>query len=101
MKLTPLRVGVQIDGLSLDQELAAEEVQQLRKVWAERQLVLFRGQKISPDRQIQVMKLFGNVLDEKQDGLNYQYVSGEETAIKPSRLLFHSDTHYTQVPLEL
>jgi taurine dioxygenase len=70
-------------------------------VWAERQLLLFRGQKISPDRQIAVMELFGNVLDEKQDGLNYQYVSGEETAIKPSRLLFHSDTHYTQVPLEL
>jgi taurine dioxygenase len=101
VEIRPLRVGVEIVGQKLSEPIKEAVGNQLRSLLAEHQLLVFRNQKLSPDDQICVLALFGNVLDEKKDGKRYQYVSGKETSIKPSRLLFHSDNHYVQVPLEL
>jgi taurine dioxygenase len=101
MNVMPLLVGVEINGLELDKPIAADVAAELRRLLSEQQLLVIRGQSLSPNDQIRVMQIFGTVLDEKHDGLRYQYVSGEKTSVKPGRLLFHSDNHFTQVPLEL
>lgn len=101
MDVMPLPVGVAIEGLELDRPVAPDDAAELRRLLAERQLLVFRGQSISPQDQIRVIELFGTVLDEKADGLRYQYVSGGKTSIRPGRLLFHSDNHFTHEPLEL
>jgi taurine dioxygenase len=62
---------------------------------------VFRDQQLGPDDQIRALEVFGNVLDEKGDSKRYQYVSGYDTSIRPGRLLFHSDNHFTPVPLEV
>lgn len=101
METVPLRIGVEIRGLRLDRPITDQDASELRRLLADRQLLVFREQAISPEDQIRVLEIFGKVLDEKADGLRYQYVSGEKTSVKPGRLLFHSDNHFTQVPLEL
>lgn len=98
--ILPLPVGVQVSGLDLCEPLDAATREELCNLLARHQLLAFRDQALEPGGQIRVMKLFGNVLDERNDGKRYQYVSGYETAIRPGRLLFHSDNHHTQVPLE-
>lgn len=100
MNTKALPVGVEILDVELKEPLSQQEAEDLRRLLAEHQLLLFRSQRISPQDQIRLMEHLGNVLDEKGDDKRYQYVSGEETPIRPSRLLFHSDTHYTAVPLE-
>jgi len=101
MDVVPLQVGVEINGLMLSRPIAPGDAAELRRLLAERQMLVFRSQAITPEDQIRVLEVFGNVLDEKGDGLRHQYVSGEKTSVKPGRLLFHSDNHFTQAPLEL
>jgi taurine dioxygenase len=101
MNTAPLPVGVEVTGLELDRPIAPDVAVALRRLLAEHQLLVFKGQALAPQDQIRAMEIFGNVLDERGDGLRYQYVSGEKTSILPSRLLFHSDNHFTPVPLEL
>ena len=40
------------------------------------------------------------MLDESRNGSRYIYVSGDDTNVNPGRLLFHSDNHFTALPLE-
>lgn len=101
MQVAPLRVGAEITGIALDQPISAVDAAKLQSLMSEHQLLVFRGQDITPQDQVRVLDIFGSVLDEKGDGTRYQYVSGEKTSIKPGRLLFHSDNHFTQVPLEM
>jgi taurine dioxygenase len=101
MDVVPLQVGVEVKGLKLDQPVPPDIAVELRRLLADHQLLVFRDQAITPEDQIRVLEIFGKVLDEKGDGSRYQYVSGEKTSVKPGRLLFHSDNHFTQVPLEL
>jgi taurine dioxygenase len=96
-----LPVGVEISGLDLARPIGEEAGEALRKCLARHQLLVFRNQRLGPEDQIRVLETFGSVLDEKQDGKRYQYVSGKETSVRPGRLLFHSDNHFVQVPLEL
>jgi taurine dioxygenase len=95
-----LAVGLELFGLDLRQPIEVDIAQELRDLLADHQLLMFRGQDLAAEDQIRVLQIFGNVLDEKGDGKFHQYVSGYETAIAPGRLLFHSDNHHTQVPLE-
>jgi taurine dioxygenase len=97
----PLQVGVEISGIDLRRAIDPGAAAELQRLLAEHQLILFRDQDITPADQIRLLGVFGNVLDEVQDGKRYQYVSGDETSVRPGRLLFHSDNHFTQVPLEV
>lgn len=101
MDIAPLQVGVEIKGVALDRPVSHETAEELRQLLAQHQMLVFRAQNLSPEDQVRVLGIFGPVLDEKSDGLRYQYVSGEKTSVKPGRLLFHSDNHFTPVPLEL
>lgn len=96
----PLPIGLELLGLDLRRPVAADLAEELRRLLATHQLLVIRDQALEPADQIDFGAVFGNVLDEKQDGKRYQYVSGQNTAIAPGRLLFHSDNHHTQVPLE-
>jgi taurine dioxygenase len=101
LETKPLRVGVEITGLDLRRQLDPDSASELKRILDNHQLMLFRDQDITPGDQIRLLGIFGNVLDEVQDGKRYQYVSGDETSVRPGRLLFHSDNHFTQVPLEV
>lgn len=101
LETKPLQVGMEISGLDLRRPTDPGTASEIQKILNEYQLILFRDQDITPDDQIRLLGAFGNVLDEVQDGKRYQYVSGDETSVRPGRLLFHSDNHFTQVPLEV
>jgi taurine dioxygenase len=96
----PLTVGIEVSGIDLREPFDAGVGQELRRLAADHQLLVFRDQELDVADQVRAAAIFGNVLDEKQDGQFHQYVSGYETAISPGRLLFHSDNHHTLVPLE-
>lgn len=101
LETKPLRVGVEISGFDLRRRIDRSAASELQRILSDHQLILFRDQDLTPDDQIRLLGTFGNVLDEVQDGKSYQYVSGDETSVRPGRLLFHSDNHFTQVPLEV
>jgi taurine dioxygenase len=92
--------GAEVSGLDLREpfDLATESA--LRRALADHRLLVFRGQALSPSDQIRTLGVFGNVLDESRDGSRHTYVSGDDSNIKAGRLLFHSDNHFTERPLE-
>jgi taurine dioxygenase len=101
VRLSP--TGVEIKGLDLRDPLDPATARALRASLAKYHLLVFRNQELRAADQIRVLSAFGNVLDEPNDGSRHTYVSGDTTSatFKPGRLLFHSDNHFTQVPLEM
>jgi taurine dioxygenase len=93
--------GAEIKGLDLAEPLEAATAETLRAALAQYHLLVFRDQALTPADQIRVLGLFGNVLDEPHNGSRHSYVSGDATSVNPGRLLFHSDNHFTPVPLEM
>jgi taurine dioxygenase len=95
--------GAEIRGLDLREPLDPATAEALRASFAKHHVLVFRDQDLTPADQIRVLGAFGNVLDESNNGARHSYVSGDakSTTFKPGRLLFHSDNHFTQVPLEM
>lgn len=100
MEIVSLKVGVEILGLDLNEPIDEPVLAELKRLLAERQLLVCREQQLSPEGQVRVLSMFGNVVDEGGDGTGHQYVSGDKTSTKPGRLLFHSDNHFLPAPLE-
>ena len=96
-----LRVGAEITGVDLSKPLDEATANKIRETYNERHLLLFPKQDISILDQWRAVSLFGTILNESQDGSGAIYVSGEKTKIESNRLLFHSDNHFTQVPIDL
>ncbi len=92
--------GAEIRGLDLREPVAPAAAETLRSALARHRVLVFRDQALGPEDQIRVMGVFGNVLDEPHNGARHSYVSGDATSVNPGRLLFHSDNHFTPVPLE-
>ena len=61
MKATPLSpsMGAIITGIDLSNGIQADEATRLRDIWLEYQVIIIRGQKLTPARQIEIARAFG------------------------------------------
>jgi len=108
-------VGVEVVGFDIGQPCNAALKKDLQELWHEHAILVFRGQKITPDKQISFSRLFGDLEihplktattedhpelfelengGEKDDLFTASY-SGEEIV---GRLDWHMDLHYTAKP---
>jgi taurine dioxygenase len=93
--------AAEVAGVDLARPVDAATRAALQALMARHRILVFRDQRLAPEDQVRALALFGdNVLDESRNGSRYIYVSGDDTGVNPGRLLFHSDNHFTALPLE-
>jgi len=116
LTVTPLsHVGVEVSGFDINQPFSAELQAELKALWYEHAILLFRHQDITPDSQIRFSRLFGTLAlhplkatrSEKYPEL-FELINGSdkdkfvtaryqgETIV--GRLDWHIDLHYTGCP---
>jgi taurine dioxygenase len=116
LKVMPLpNVGVEVGGFDIGRELDAQTRDALVALWDEHGILVFRGQEITPERQIAFSRHFGPLEvhplkttidsehpelftlenDTEKDKYNLAYYHGEP---KVGRLDWHIDLHYTGRP---
>lgn len=54
-------IGAEIRGIDLGQEQSVDSIAALRAAWLDRQVLLFRNQRISPEQHIRFSRYFGEV----------------------------------------
>jgi taurine dioxygenase len=61
MKVTPLSpsMGAAIEGIDLSGGISAEQASELRAIWLENQVIVIRGQTLTPAIQIEIARAFG------------------------------------------
>jgi len=115
-KVTPLEnVGAEISGFDIRTPLTGEAKAELKAIWYEHAILLFRDQDVDPRSQIEFSRIFGPLekhplevtrSDEfpelfvlqnggERDALNTAYYHGEAIV---GRLDWHMDLHYTGRP---
>ena len=116
LQITPLNnVGIEVSGFDLNAPISHEIQAQLKELWYEHAILVFRGQDISPEKQIEFSRIFGPlemhplktttseeypelfVLENGGDGDKFLTATyqGEEIV---GRLDWHMDLHYTARP---
>jgi taurine dioxygenase len=101
MRFHPLNkgFGVEVSGVDILRVSSAQEIDDLRAAFDEYQLLLFHcGERISPDRQVQISSWFGPPVS-NSDGALWSVLKNEEAA-GSIRLPFHSDFSYTDSPIK-
>lgn len=108
-------VGAEVTGFDIREPLGEAEREALRALWYEHAILLFRGQEIDAERQIEFSRIFGPlekhplettrsaeypelfVLENggDKDAFNTAYYHGEPIV---GRLDWHMDLHYTARP---
>src|SRR5438105_4962738 len=68
-------LGAEVFGLDLRQALSAGQQAELRRLFDQYHLLVFRNQDLSTDDHIRVVGTFGPVSDEKSDGKRHSFVS--------------------------
>jgi taurine dioxygenase len=93
-------LGVEVTDLDIEAPLSAADVEQLRRLFDERHLLLFRHPGLSVVAQVALASCFGPVVDEQRRGLGYGYVSNvvPGASVPEGALLFHSDMAFTPTP---
>jgi len=97
---TALPVGVEIHEVDLDSAVDDATVDALRDAYREQHLLLFRGQQLSGERQVEVLSWFGPVLAEKMGSFGYVSNVIAGAVVPEGGLSFHSDFAFTPDPLE-
>lgn len=116
LSITPLEnVGVQVGGFDLAADLDEATIAELVSLWNTHGLLVFRGQEITPERQIAFSRYFGPLEvhplkatldaehrelftlenDPAKESFNLAYYHGEPVV---GRLDWHMDLHYTGRP---
>lgn len=116
LKITPLNnVGIEVSGFDLNAPLSSEIKANLKELWYEHAIMVFRDQDISPENQIEFSRIFGPlenhplktetseefpelfVLENGGDKDKFftAFYGGEEIV---GRLDWHMDLHYTGRP---
>ena len=116
LNVTPLEhVGVEVSGFDINEALTNSIKAELKSLWYEHAILVFRDQDISPEKQIEFSRIFGpleihplkiNTSDEHpelfvlenggdKDSFFTAFYEGEEIV---GRLDWHMDLHYTARP---
>ena len=108
-------VGAEVFGFDINDPMSAEMQQELKDLWYEYAILVFRGQDVTPEKQIEFSRIFGPlelhplktttseeypelfVLENGGDEDKHQtaFYQGEEIV---GRLDWHMDLHYTGKP---
>lgn len=116
LQIKPLaNVGVEVAGFDIDRELDRATRDELTSLWNEHGILLFRGQDVTPEKQIAFSRHFGPLemhplkattsaehpelftleTDAEKDEANLAYYDGQAIV---GRLDWHIDLHYTGAP---
>lgn len=116
LQITPLNnIGVEISGFDINDPMTDELKAELKSLWYEHAVLVFRDQDINPEKQIEFSRIFGplemhplkaTTSDEypelfvlenggDKDKFSTAYYDGEEIV---GRLDWHIDLHYTGRP---
>ena len=116
LTITPLEnAGVEVSGFDINDPISDEIKSELKSLWYEHAILLFRNQDINAEKQIEFSRLFGplemhplkvNTSEEHpelfvlenggdMDKFNTAFYKGEEIV---GRLDWHMDLHYTARP---
>src|SRR5262245_55852424 len=98
-RLSP-QLGVEVTGLDLA-KLTDDDGDALVRLLDDELLVVVRGQQLSTDDQVAVMRCFGTSCDEIGDGTQSYYVSNvrADGTLGETPLVLHSDWTWTSVPV--
>ena len=88
---TALPVGVEIHEVDLTAPVATADVEQLRDLYREHHLLLFRGAVLTGRRQVEVVDWFGPVLAEKFGAFGVISNVVEGSPVPEGGLTYHSD----------
>jgi taurine dioxygenase len=108
-------VGLEVFGFDINQEIDEDTQRELKSLWLDHGILLFRDQHITPEKQIEFSRIFGPLamhplavqrerdypelfqLENGGDGDDYNlaYYDGEPIV---GRLDWHMDLHYTGQP---
>ncbi|GMV55135.1 MAG: taurine dioxygenase [Betaproteobacteria bacterium] len=103
-------LGAEITGLDLRNPLDAATAAEIRKIWLENQVIVIRGQDITPAQQVDFGRHFGTLDDHKslpfyrlQDHpeiflITNKNVGGKPSETKDTGRLWHSDHSFTTHP---
>jgi taurine dioxygenase len=112
MNVRPLSyaLGAAVTGVDLQEPLEAEAIERIRKAWLEYSLLVFPGQKLSPESQVRFGRLFGDLDDHRAipfyrhpEWPEIYLITNKEIGGKPSETrdtgrLWHSDHSFTTHP---
>jgi len=102
--------GAELSGVDLSKELDADTFAQVSKAFFENQVVVFRGQKLTPDQQIAFTRRFGALeqhvrKEHRLEGYpeilivsNVLGPQGKAIGVEDAGRFWHSDLSYKQVP---
>jgi taurine dioxygenase len=103
MRFRPLHDAFGAEVLDFDvlSPTAAEDVEELKRALSDHQLLLFRyGQRVPPDRQVEMTSWFGPPVDNAGDGRLWSVLHNDDDAGR-RKLPFHSDFTYTESPIKI
>ena len=90
-----------MEGLDLWDTTPPAEIEALRRALDQHQLLLFRcSRQLPPERQVEIARWFGPVLDNTGDGQCWTVLHNDEASGRIV-LPFHSDLSYTDSPIEV
>ena len=113
-KLAPA-IGAEIRGIDLNREQSPETIAAINRIWLERVILLFRGQDLTPERQVRVTRWFGELghlarpkeyrtsgHGELPDGVmlisNIRENGEPIGALPDGEMMFHHDMMHAEVP---
>lgn len=93
--------GVEVIDFDVLTGTADDDIEELQRALDEHQLLLFRrGEKITPERQVEISSWFGPPADNAGDGQLWSVLRNEDPGGR-RQLAFHSDFTYTDVPIKV
>lgn len=105
MRIVPVSaaLGVEVVGLDVSENLPVETLDELRRLLDRHGLLRFRGQTLTPERQVGLVAEFGPIAP-NGDGSLFKHVANNPTEgaidfVSESRLLMHSDLQFAPLPL--
>ena len=110
MKITPLSsaLGAEVHGLDLSERLDDEKIAEIREAWLRHQVLLFRGQQLTPRQLIEFSARFAplathdNYPGELRHPEHSELLIIKSTKVRGERVIFgqqwHSDLSYTTRP---
>ena len=113
-KLAPA-IGAEIRGIDLNRDQSPETVAAINRIWLEHVILLFRGQNLTPERQVHVTRWFGELgylarpkefrtsgHDDLPDGVmlisNIRENGEPIGALPDGEMMFHHDMMHAEVP---
>jgi taurine dioxygenase len=93
-------LGAEVRGVDLSRELSAAIADELRAAWHRYGVLLFRDQHLDEEQQLRVGRIFGEISDDGEYGVQ-NYVSNViENGLTPhGELAFHCDHSWSEHPL--